>query len=166
MNIIAVDFDGTLCESKWPDIGTPHQFVINELIKRQADGAKLILWTCREGEQLQTAVMWCLNHGLKFDAVNDNLEENKSYFGNDSRKIYATEYWDDKSVLVVNAGEVTTFARRNNLGDGGVTLTRWKQTSVKVADPPCGPGEISIIPSPHQSTWERLKAWWKKWRCE
>ena len=91
MKIIAVDFDGCLCGGKWPDIGAPRQQVINELIRQQAEGAKLILWSCREGEQLKAAVMWCLNHGLKFDAVNDNLEENKAYFGNNSRKIYATE---------------------------------------------------------------------------
>lgn len=40
---IAVDFDGCLCEAKWPDIGEPRQQVINELIKQQVDGAKLIL---------------------------------------------------------------------------------------------------------------------------
>ncbi len=109
MKIIAVDFDGTLCEEKWPDIGEARQQVINELIRQQVDGVKLILWTCREGEQLQAAVTWCLNHGLMFDAVNDNLEENKEQYGNNSRKVWATEYWDDKSVLVVGTGEATSF---------------------------------------------------------
>lgn len=101
MKIIAVDFDGCLCEAKWPDIGAPRQQVINELIRQQTDGAKLILWTCREGEQLQAAVMWCLNHGLKFDAVNDNLPENIDKYGNNCRKVWATEYWDDKNVCII-----------------------------------------------------------------
>ena len=52
----------------------------------------MILWTCREGHQLQAAVMWCLNHGLKFNAINDNLEENKEKYGNNSRKVWADEY--------------------------------------------------------------------------
>lgn len=50
---------------------------------------------------LQDAVDWCYNHGLKFDAVNDNLEENKEHFGNNTRKVFADEYWDDKAVPVV-----------------------------------------------------------------
>ena len=167
MKIIAVDFDGCLCGGKWPDIGAPRQQVINELIRQQAEGAKLILWSCREGEQLKAAVMWCLNHGLKFDAVNDNLEENKAYFGNNSRKIYATEYWDDKSVLVSNSDNATTIVRRE-YQTGGLSIKSWQRTSVKVVGVPdvslCKPGEIAVIPAPYQSAWERLKGWWKKWR--
>lgn len=70
--IIAVDFDGCLCVKKWPDIGAPNWDAINELIRRKADGDKVILWTCRTGQQLEDAILWCLNHGLKFDAINDN----------------------------------------------------------------------------------------------
>ena len=46
-NIIAVDFDGTLCENKWPEIGMPNEELIEYLKKRQANGEKLILWTSR-----------------------------------------------------------------------------------------------------------------------
>ena len=111
--IIAVDFDGCLCESAWPEIGEARQSVINDLIREQAEGAKLILWSCREGEQLQAAVMWCLNHGIRFDAVNDNLEENIEHFGNNSRKVYATEYWDDKNVLILNSGVLSVVPAEN-----------------------------------------------------
>lgn len=45
--IIAVDFDGTLCENKWPEIGEPKCAMISKLKKEQLAGAKLILWTCR-----------------------------------------------------------------------------------------------------------------------
>lgn len=54
-----VDFDGTLCESVWPGIGSPNIALINHLIKRRKQGNKIILWTCREGERLQEAVEWC-----------------------------------------------------------------------------------------------------------
>lgn len=99
--IIAVDFDGCLCENKWPDIGKAHDEVILYLRYRQAHGDKIILWTCREGDMLRAAVMWCLNRGLRFDAINDNLPENIALYGNNCRKVWADEYWDDKSVLVV-----------------------------------------------------------------
>ena len=105
--VIAVDFDGCLCERKWPGIGAANWNAINALIRRKAEGDKIILWTCRDGEMLEDAVTWCYNRGLKFDAVNDNLEENKEHFGNNTRKVFADEYWDDKAVPVV-AG--TTFS--------------------------------------------------------
>ena len=101
MKVIAVDFDGCLCEDKWPDIGEPNHHVINALVKRKSEGAKIILWTCREGQHLQAAVRWCLNHGLIFDAINDNLEENKAAYGNNCRKVWADEYWDDKAIPVL-----------------------------------------------------------------
>ena len=97
---IAVDFDGCLCTNKWPDIGDPNWIAIHELIRRRAWGDKVILWTCRTGQQLEDAVNWCMNRGLHFDAVNENLPENIRFFGNDCRKVYANEYWDDKSVPV------------------------------------------------------------------
>lgn len=102
MKVIAVDFDGTLCKNRWPNIGEAYNEVINECIRRQAEGDKIILWTCRSGALLDDALLWCLNRGLKFDAVNDNLAENIEKYGNNCRKVWADEYWDDKNVLVVS----------------------------------------------------------------
>lgn len=98
--IIAVDFDGTLCEYAWPDIGIPRGLVISYLKTRQKQGNKIILWTCRSGEMLQKAVDWCEEQGLRFDALNENLPEIVEKFGGDSRKIYADLYIDDKAVFV------------------------------------------------------------------
>lgn len=96
--IYAVDFDGTLCESQWPGIGEPNTKLIEHLIKRQKQGAKIILWTCRIEERLQEAVDWCAEYGLVFDAVNDNLPENVEKYGSNCRKIWATCYIDDLAV--------------------------------------------------------------------
>ena len=96
--IIAVDFDGTLCENEYPEIGVPIYGVIERLIEEQKAGAKVILWTCRSGKQLADAVYWCALHGLRFDAINENLKETVEQFGGDTRKISATEYWDDRAV--------------------------------------------------------------------
>lgn len=95
--IIAVDFDGTLCESKYPEIGSPNIPLINGLIEKQAQGDKLILWTCRSGEPLSKAVEWCRGQGLTFDVVNENLPEMVQLWGNDSRKITADIYIDDRA---------------------------------------------------------------------
>ena len=95
--IIAVDFDGTLCENDWPEIGRPNEELIEHLLERQKNGDKLILWTCRIDEMLQEAVTWCKENGLIFDAVNENLPEIIKNFGSDTRKIFANEYIDDRN---------------------------------------------------------------------
>lgn len=91
----AVDFDGTLCRNEWPSIGAPNLALIHKLITRRLAGDKLILWTCREGERLQEALMWCQGHGLTFDAVNDGIVLTD---GVNTRKVWADVYIDDKAI--------------------------------------------------------------------
>lgn len=96
--VIAIDFDGCLCEDAWPEIGAPHMQVIDAALQEQGKGAALILWTCRNGDLLASAVEWCRERGLVFDAVNENLPERLEYYGSETRKISADEYWDDCAV--------------------------------------------------------------------
>lgn len=98
--IIAVDFDGTLCFSTWPDVGEPNKPLISYLKYQQKAGNKLILWTCRSGAALDKAVSWCreVEH-LEFDAINDNVQEVIDYYGNNSRKISCDIYIDDKACV-------------------------------------------------------------------
>ena len=96
--IIAVDFDGTLCFSEWPAVGEPNVRLIEYLKKWKRGGGKLILWTCRAGEALDTAVSWCHEQELVFDAINDNLPEIVEKYGNNSRKITCDYYIDDRAV--------------------------------------------------------------------
>ena len=97
--IIAVDFDGTLCFSHWPELGEPNRPLIDYLLAQKRSGNKLILWTCRDGEDLDRAVSWCRDHQLEFDAINDNLPEIIELYGNNSRKISCDYYIDDKAIL-------------------------------------------------------------------
>jgi hypothetical protein len=97
---IVEDFDGTLCKGAWPEIGEPNWEEIAYILKRQKEGAKIILATCREDERLDAAVAWCADKGIIFDAVNENLPGHCTRFGGDSRKIYGDEYRDDKAVRV------------------------------------------------------------------
>lgn len=98
--IIAVDFDGTLCENKWPEIGAANIELIEYLKERQAQGCKLVLWTCRTNEMLRDALYWVAENGLTFDAVNENLPEVLEWIGGDSRKIFAHEYIDDRNMPI------------------------------------------------------------------
>ena len=105
--IIAIDFDGTLCLDKWPEIGEPLEITIKVAKKEKEHGAALILWTCRCGDMLEAAVEWCRERGLEFDAINENLPERVAMYGTESRKISADEYWDDKLVTALDL--VTRF---------------------------------------------------------
>lgn len=96
--IIAIDFDGTLVEDKFPSIGDINTETWNKAIEAKENGAKLILWTCRNNEALDSAVEFCAKNGLEFDAVNTNLPETQALYGGDTRKVFADEYWDDKGV--------------------------------------------------------------------
>ncbi len=119
-NIIAVDFDGTLCKNRYPDIGEPIQEVIDKLLEEQRNGAKLILWTCRCDKELTDAVEWCERHGIIFDAVNDHLPEMKEAFGNNTRKIFAHQYWDDHAVNILKELGIVTMklpVQESNLTD-------------------------------------------------
>ena len=96
---IAVDFDGTLCYSEWPDCGPPNLALIAYLQEWRRNGNKLILWTCRAGDALSKAVEWCKEQNLEFDAINDNLPEIVELYGNNSRKITCDYYIDDRMLL-------------------------------------------------------------------
>lgn len=104
--IIAVDFDGTLCENKWPEIGAPNEELINHLKSQQVVGNKVILWTCREGDLLSDAINWCRGHGLLFDAINENLPDVIREFGGSNRKIFAHEYIDDRNSLYLMDSQI------------------------------------------------------------
>lgn len=93
--IIAVDFDGTLVKNKFPEIGEINYFVWEAVQKAQSEGIKVILWTSRTGKVLDEALGFCARHGMKFDAVNDNIPEVKA-LGWDARKVLATMYIDDR----------------------------------------------------------------------
>ena len=96
IRVIAVDFDGTLCErEKFPQIGKPKIELIQWLIQQQMNNKKLILWTCRENENLEEAVQWCKQYGLEFDAINENLP----MCGIKTRKVIADIYIDDRACI-------------------------------------------------------------------
>ena len=110
--ILCVDFDGTIVQDAFPNIGEPrqgrfHRTFLEDLIYLQKKGHKIILWTCREGEHLEQAVAFCKERGLVFDAVNDDLEEVKQKYTDKleiwresgrARKVFANYYIDDRAV--------------------------------------------------------------------
>ena len=96
---IAVDFDGTIVENKYPQIGKEIPFAIETLKKLADEQHRLILWTVREGKFLEEAVEFCRKKGLEFYAVNrDYPEEEKENNNHYSRKLKADIWIDDRNV--------------------------------------------------------------------
>ena len=110
--VYAVDFDGTLCTNAYPEIGTPRHEIIEFIKMRRLNGDKIILWTCRSGPALEHAVRWCTDFGLSFDAVNDNLEENIACHNNNSRKVCADFYIDDRNFHIDFTNNSVNFLRQ------------------------------------------------------
>ena len=95
---IAVDFDGTIVEHRYPAIGPEKPFAIDTLKYLCAQRHKLILWTVREGELLDEAVAYCQRRGLEFYAVNKNYPEEKPTHEGYSRKLQADLFIDDRNL--------------------------------------------------------------------
>ena len=97
--VIAVDFDGTIVEHRYPAIGKERPFAVETLRMLQRDGHQLILWSVREGELLDEAVQWCHDRGLDFYAVNrdypEELRENNNHY---SRKLKVDLFIDDRNI--------------------------------------------------------------------
>lgn len=95
--IIAIDFDGTIVKHEYPSIGAPVEGAI-EIIKRLIlNGHQIMLWTMRSGKELEDAVKYCEDNGIKLDSVNENLEQQATKWST-SNKQYAQLYIDDAAL--------------------------------------------------------------------
>ncbi len=98
--IIACDFDGTLCQSAYPTIGHANEELLKAVRLLRRLGFEMILWSCRELDDLDEALAWLRQHHTAFEVINDNSPYVISFFDYNSRKVNADEYWDDKGVRV------------------------------------------------------------------
>ena len=95
--IIAVDFDGTIVEHRYPAIGKELPFAIETIKALQKKQHQIILWTFRSGKELNEAVHYCKKRGIEFYAVNKSYPE-EEYDESISRKINADLYIDDRNI--------------------------------------------------------------------
>ena len=95
--IIAIDFDGTICEDKFPDYGKLLPGAKDAIIALYAEpDVAIIINTCRHDEW---GVMdYLLTNGVPFLMVNENHRGLINLYG-DCRKIAANVYVDDRNVF-------------------------------------------------------------------
>jgi hypothetical protein len=96
---ICVDFDGTVVDHRYPDIGEPAPGAISWLKKLQRYGARLILFTMRSDSKegrplLRDAVQYLEASGIKLYGVNRNPDQDD---WTSSPKAYGDVYVDDSA---------------------------------------------------------------------
>ncbi|MBQ8050762.1 MAG: hypothetical protein IJ197_04215 [Bacteroidaceae bacterium] len=97
--LIAVDFDGTIVQDRYPEIGNELPFATQTLKMLTQEGHRLILWTVRQNETLEEAVEWCRARGVEFYAVNKDFpEENEQKNTSYSRKLKVDMFIDDRNL--------------------------------------------------------------------
>jgi len=135
---IAVDFDGTIVDHEYPEIGKPKLFAFETLKALQDKGASLILWTFRTGKELEEAVEFCKKNGIEFYAVNKNYPE-EIFDDSISRKINADIYIDDR-----------------NLGGFPGWSDVWQMLNPELFDDDINK-QMEKIPTSKRSFWYKLK---------
>ena len=97
---ICVDFDGTVVDHRYPDIGAPVPGAIPWLLRLQQHGARLILYTMRSnnmetGDLLRKAVHYMEANGVRLYGVNRNPDQDD---WTSSPKAYCDVYVDDSAI--------------------------------------------------------------------
>jgi len=89
---LGIDFDGTIVRHEYPEVGIPNPGAIEYMKKFKENGAKLILWTMRDGPELAEAVEYCRKNGVVFDSVNAGIGDRH---WTQSPKAHCNIYIDD-----------------------------------------------------------------------
>lgn len=92
---IAIDFDGTMVERDYPRIGRANPGAFEYVKLFQKYGAKIILYTMRDGTELADAVSLCEARGITLHGVNANPSQRQP---TQSPKVWANLYIDDLAV--------------------------------------------------------------------
>ena len=118
--IIAVDFDGILCENRFPDIGRPYYEMISFVRQLIDEGHEVVLWTSRTGDRLAEAAMWCEDRGLHFCAINENAPSNLAQYLSEyptpSPKVYADLYLEDRCPWFTRYADTTKGGTESAVG--------------------------------------------------
>jgi hydroxymethylpyrimidine pyrophosphatase-like HAD family hydrolase len=104
MAVIAVDFDDTIFYDDYPFVGDPIPGAVETINKYYDQGHKIIIWTCREGESAEEAILAMEREGLKYHLFNNNDPERVCKYNNDSRKIGCDILIDDKALPFLAIG--------------------------------------------------------------
>ena len=75
---MAVDFDNTCALEDFQFVGADVPYVVETLKRLVPNSVKLILWTCRQNEQLKDAVEWFRRNDILLFGVNEDPQPDET----------------------------------------------------------------------------------------
>lgn len=107
--IFAVDFDGTIATSNFPEIigEVPGAIECLKLMKKKDH--KIIVWSCRSGKDREDAEEWLKRNNIPFDLFNENLPDRVNAWNNNCRKVFADVYIDDRNFGGVDWNKIKEY---------------------------------------------------------
>ena len=103
--ILAIDFDGTIVEAKYPNIGYLREGAKEYINKLYEEGYGIVINTCRTGIMEADAINFLARNGINYHYINCNFPYLIEMFGSDCRKISADVYIDDKCLFEIPSWE-------------------------------------------------------------
>ena len=91
---ICIDFDGTIVDHRYPEIGEPVPYALEFMKEWLSKGGKLILFTMRDGFHLDDAQFYLERNGIELYGINRNPDQDA---WTQSPKAYGQVYIDDSA---------------------------------------------------------------------
>ena len=104
--VLGVDFDGTIVEEAFPNIGAIKQTTVNFMHNAMANGHLVIVWTARSGQAEKDAIKFLDENFIPYHYVNENPEDPYAIRGEQGRKIFCDYYLDDRAIHVDDIGKL------------------------------------------------------------
>jgi len=98
MPVISIDFDGTIVEDEYPNIGDSidgARYVINHWYNI---GCWIIINSCRYGIYECDMISWLNKNNINYHTLNENLQWRIEMHNGNPRKIGADFYIDNKNI--------------------------------------------------------------------
>ena len=112
---IVVDFDGVICEHRFPDVGEPSEGVQEALNTLKKAGYRIIIHSCRTSFQFKNLLV-----GDQFERIKDYMKYYKLPFDKiwEPDKPIGIAYIDDKSITFKNnwdeiADKLLSISKKN-----------------------------------------------------
>ncbi len=92
---LAIDFDGTIVSHAYPNIGEPIKNAKEVMDRLMERGHKIVIWTARNGKDLEKVRNWLIKNKYHFECINKNII-NAPY--RPWPKIYCDLFIEDRNV--------------------------------------------------------------------
>lgn len=96
--ILAIDFDGTIVDDRYPQIGNLRKDAAETIQQLHADGHYIIIWSCRTDRKKYEMMDYLVQNDIPYHQINKSNPDNVAKYGIDTRKVYADVYIDDKAI--------------------------------------------------------------------